>query len=156
MDINNLSYEELQELAARVEKRQVELYAEYSCKKQREYKENFEKREAKKEEFKKNELPKIKDWLKNNLIPNETIIKVKGARDGKGIRLFMGFSGKGDWQKLECRQIIQQRFPKRNKTGDQYWWETKESLGQITEHLTDKVTHVKIGADFVKITELIK
>lgn len=155
-NIYNLSYEQLDELKELIKSRQNKLYPEYANRIQKDYQELRLRREKKQKEFRENLLPKIKEYLIKNLVPGQSIIKVKGARDGKGIRLFLLFKHEKSSQPqdmyLECRQISQ--FNSWNKFSESFSV-LHEKLGQITEHMIDKVTHIKIDGKFVPIKELI-
>lgn len=151
LDIRNLSYEELEKLEEVITLRKASLYESYRDNLNNLSQIERQKREKYIQEFQNNILPKIKTYLIHNLVPNKSIIKVKGARDGKGIRLFLGFIGKNEYFQLECRQIKRyKRFWPQSESG-----KITEELGQITQHMVDKVTHIEINGEFVSIKKLI-
>lgn len=149
IDISKLSYEELFDLTHKVAARMSQLAPAYREERNKKSQEERKERELKKKDFEKNELPKIKNYLFENLVSNYSVIKVKGARDGKGIKLFLAFNGKNG-NILECRQIRIDRVHNGKKFVEM------PELGQITQHMIDKVTHIKVDGEFVKIVDLIE
>lgn len=136
-----LSYPELEKLRQQISAHMQTIYHAWAQSEQQKYQRNCRRYHEKKLIFEKEILPKIKEYLVNNL-KEGAIIKVKGARDGKGLRQFLSFCDNG----IECRQISIQKM----LTGA-----VIESLGQITQHMFDKVTHVKKDGKFIKIRDLI-
>lgn len=160
IDISNLTYDELRELENSTDKlislikqRKDGLYESWSKAQNIKYNLERMKQKSKKEDFENNVLPKIKDFLLKNLIPSQSIIKVKGARDGSGIRLFFGFYSNNDI--LECRQIFRNKKYFRNTRTGEDDYKIHESYGQITNHMIDKVTHIEVNGKFVPLKELI-
>ncbi len=145
INITDLSYEEIRELIPILQKRGDELRPAWYKQQEIEWKKREQVRAIKKKEFEKTTLPKIEKYIIENLKEGD-IIKVKGARDGKGIRQFLKLVN----NKLECRQILTHRSVGYKTEG------YGVKLGQITEHQIDKVTHIKINNEFVRITDLIK
>ena len=97
---------------------------------------------------------KLVVWVLGNL-KEGTYLKMKGCRDGNGIRIFMNFTGDKllaydeldhDKPKLVCRQVLISRWDKKQK----------ESLGQITEHYIDKITQIKINGVWTPIRSIVK
>lgn len=79
----------------------------------------------------------IENWVVGGECKPGTYLKMKGCRDGKGIRLVMSVkTPRGSrCSVIECRQVNFGRGPNNSVV---------ESLGQITEHMSDKITQVRI------------
>lgn len=85
-------------------------------------------------------------WCQENLKPG-TKLKLSGTRDKDGIRLFLEWAPEHHWYgkpRIVCRQVI----PKR-------WHQEPERLGQITEHLVDKISAVEIDGQMVSARKLV-
>jgi len=147
-NIDNLTYSELKELSSLVSARLMQLWPEWRAEENSRYQKERDKRIEKQNDFIKNVLPKIIEFVRGNLMEGD-YIKVSGTRDGKGIRKLLSVGKNG----IECRQvIIRQSLP----THSGQFTITKETLGQVTEHQFDKITHVKVNNRWERIKDLIK
>lgn len=111
------------------------------------------KEEAKK---KSNLLPKIERWLDNNARVGMRF-KMKGCKDGSGIRelLTVDFKNRGthDQLTLECRQVFPEN--RRWQGVGRVFKTIPERLGQVTQHMSDKVVNVQINGLWIPVKNLV-
>ena len=97
----------------------------------------------------------VEEWLEAGQLKPGTYVKMKGCRDRHGIRIVLSVK-LADRSVIECRQV---------KTGRRWVWNSQgpgkghlseETLGQITEHLSDKLSQVKCGAVWYPIRSLVE
>ena len=96
----------------------------------------------------------VEEWLEACQLKPGTYVKMKGCRDGRGIRIVLSVKfRKDDRSIIECRQV---------KTGRKWLGGPgnarmeEETLGQITKHLSDKISQVKVGEVWYPIRPLVE
>lgn len=107
------------------------------------------RQEAAKLDWENNWEPRLKTWVETHLKPGDRL-KMKGCKDGEGIREFIRIDTSYGAYRIRCLQILR---TKRRMPGD-VGWTIVEEEGQNTLHLIDKLTHVEIGGKWVKVKEL--
>lgn len=85
---------------------------------------------------------KVSNWVPLNVKPGDRI-KVRGARDGHGIRIVLGVKP----DHLECRQV--------NPEYKAFNGVVPESMGCFTTHGFDKVVKVLVGKSWVSVRKLL-
>ena len=91
-------------------------------------------------------------WIYGGGLVAGDIVKMKGCRDRQGIRQVLTVDRTGG--NVECRQIFPALY-QRNKDKVLVCIR-KESLGQITNHFTNKIQSVKCGDKFIPIRQIVE
>jgi len=145
VDVSKLNYEEVMLLIAYltlISNGSSNLYKDHYEIQNKKYQDDRKEREEKKKEFYENLLPKILKWAALCL-GEGTRLKFKGTRDRAGIREVLSYNPAKNPRHIMCLQI------KKNRAGE-------EVYGAATNHGIDKVTHVMIDKEWIKIAEVCK
>jgi hypothetical protein len=158
VDLGELTYDTALELQEFIE-RQTK-YGEGELWKAKDEQDKIERKkreesDAKRKELERVFLPKLEKWLIQKATVG-TRFKMKGCRDGDGIRELISRPNadrEGYRISLECRQV----FPSRKQWNGvgRPLTTIKESYGQITQHMSDKVTAVLVDGQWVPIRQVV-